>query len=298
MKQSDKRQQLHYFIQQQQQGIQRKFEEFRSQYEHSGKTSFLLAQTECQGAVAAYQDLLRMYDMHITYDEQAPAATVKQPVQNSHLRTLTTLYTYCRQKHQDAEQKISRCQQQYDGSGDNKYLFLKRKYAGEVIAYQNVGQYIHTLEPPTAVPEEVLPPLSAAEPKKKAHHNAEKVSGLFHILVMDSSSLVRKSIDMILSSEGFTVTAASDGVVGFDIAKKVSPDLILMDSNIARRSEEQLIVLLRREKALRRIPLILLEGTGRSLDERVSRQMGIVASIQKPFQPEELLHTIQAALSE
>jgi CheY-like chemotaxis protein len=242
-----------------------------------------------------------MYDMHVTYDEQAPAAATKQPIQgdqDSPFRMLTVLYTYCRQKHQDAEQKISRCQQQYDGSGDNKYLFLKRKYAGEVIAYQNVGQYIHTLEPPTEVPEEVLPLISTAEPKKETRPAAEKASGLLHILVMDSSSLIRKSIDMILSSEGFTVTAASDGVVGFDIAKKVSPDLILMDSNIARRSEEQLIVLLRREKALRRIPIILLEGTGRSLNERVSRQMGIVASIQKPFQPEELLHTIQMALSD
>jgi CheY-like chemotaxis protein len=241
-----------------------------------------------------------MYDMHVAYDEQAPTIAAKQPIQDdqdSSFRMLTVLYTYCRQKHQEAEQKIFRCQQQYDGAGDNKYLFLKRKYVGEVMAYQDIGQYIHTLEPPTTIPEDA-PLISTAKTKKEAHPTADKASGLFHILVMESSSLIRKSIDMILSSEGFTVTTTSDGVVGFDIAKKVSPDLILMDSNIARRSEEQLIMLLRREKILRKIPIILLDGTGRSLDERMSRQMGIVVSIQKPFQPEELLHTIQATLSE
>lgn len=296
MEQRDKQWQLHRYIQQQQQEIHRKFKEFRSQYEHSGKTSFLLAQSECQGAVAAYQDLLRVYGMHATYDQQA-LAVAKQPeqdYQDSAFGMLVVLRTYCQQKHEEAEQKISRCQQQYAESGDNKYLFLKRKYAGELIAYHNIGQYLHTLEPPTEISEDVIP---SAE-KKAASPSAEMASGLFHILVLDSSALIRKSIDMVLSSEGFTVTTASDGVVGFDIAKKVSPDLILMDSNIVRRNEEQLVFLLRREKALRRIPVIVLEGTGRSLDERIRRQMGIVASIQKPFQPEELLHTIRATLSE
>ncbi len=94
------------------------------------------------------------------------------------------------------------------------------------------------------------------------------------------------------------MTTASDAVIGLDIAKQVSPDAILMDSGVARRSEEQLAFILGRERRLRKIPVILLEGIGRDLDERVSRQLGIIASIKKPFQPDELLQTIKTALPE
>lgn len=308
MKQSDKRQELHCYIHEKQEEVQREFQKFRSQYEHSGKTSILLAQSECQGAMAAYQDMLRMYGMHVTYDEEKPM----QPVSPEHptpgqprriVGVLPVLHEYCEQKHQEAEQKTFRCQQQYKVSGDNKYLFLQRKYAGEVMAYHNVKQYIDTLEPMSDAPDVLQknssenPDITGNRPQRERHHISQAASGLLHILVMDPSTRICKSLEMILTSEGFTVTTASDGMIGLDIATKVSPDLILMDSNIARRNEEQLVFILRREKRLRKIPVILLEGTGRNLDERVSRQLGIMASIQKPFQPDELLQTILMTLS-
>ncbi len=305
MKHVDKRQRLHHYIHRKQEDIQRKFQDFRSQYEHSGKTRFLLAQSECQGAIAAYQDILRMYGMHITYDRPIlPTSDVPDhSVPDAASRAGTTgtggmlqvLQTYCQKKHREAEQKNARCREQHTASGDNKYLFLQRQYAGEVMAYRHIGNYIHTLDPLSDSAETEQP---AAAQQSETHPASAAASGLLHILVMESSSLIRKSIEMILNSEGFTVTTASDGVIGLDIAQKVSPDLILMDSVIARQNEEQLTFILRHERRLRKIPVILLEGSGRSFDEHLSTQLGVTASIKKPFQPDELVQTIRASLPE
>lgn len=297
MKQAHRCQLLHRYIHKKQQEIQQTLQEFRSQYELSGKTSFLLAQSECQGAMAAYQDILRMYSMHITYDAPGPEEAGLQPRDVSeasapNTEILSILSEYCQKKHREAEQKIAGCQQRYASSDEKKYVFLQRKYAGEVMVYQNIGRYIRKLSPSSAVAVIAEQPAAGQPPA------FESMPGLRHILVLDGSALIRKSIEMILRSEGFEVTTAADGVIGLDIAKKLAPDAILMDSGIARRNEEQLAFILRRERRLRKIPVILLEGTGRDLDDRVSRQLGIVANIKKPFQPDELLQTIKTALPE
>jgi CheY-like chemotaxis protein len=295
MKQTEHYQKLRRYIHEKQQQIQRKFEEFRTQYEHSGKTSALLAQTECQGAVSAYQDILRKYSLHVVSDENGPVLPLTSaPSVPQTAGMLRTLQEYCQQKGQEAQQRLSLCEKRYKTSGDNKYIFRQRESNGEVRAYQNVEHYIEALK--TEIPSE-----TSEEPQRADEEDVvqeKTVSQRFHILVMDTSILIRRSIEMILQSEGFTVTTTSDGIIGFDIARKVSPDLILMDSGIARRSEEQLLFLLRRNKGVRKIPVVLLEGTGRALDERVRRQLGIAASIQKPFQLEELLETIQATLEQ
>ena len=298
MKPDDNRQRVHRYIHQKQQEIQRKFQDFRSQYEHSGKTSFLLAQSECQGAVAAYQDILRMYGMHVTYDtltsvtSEIPDPTVSGADVHAD-EMLPVLYAYCHNKYQEARQKNVRCQEQYAVSSHDKYLFLQRQYAGEIMAYQNVSAYIRTLEPPSEIPDTESPAVA----ESLAPPQSLEESGLRHILVMESSALIRKSIEMILSLEGFTVTTVSDALIGLDIAQKISPDVILMDSSIARRNEEQLVFMLRRERRLRKIPVILLEGSGRSLDEYLNAQLDVIASIKKPFQPDELVYTIRTALS-
>ncbi len=251
------------------------------------------------GTMAAYQDVLRMYSMHITYDAPEPVEAGSQPQADSDApghssEMLSVLSAYCQKKRREAERKMVKYQRHYASSSESKYAFLQRKYAGEVMVYQNVGQYIHKLSPSSTA--DAAQPATGQPPKKRPA--SESTSGLRHILVLDGSSLIRKSIEMILRSEGFEVTTASDGVIGLDIAKKVSPDAILMDGGIARRNEEQLAFILRRERRLRKIPVILLEGSRRDLDDRVSQQLSIIASIKKPFQPDELLQTIKTALPE
>lgn len=298
MKQTQKRQRVQQYIHQKQQEIQQQFQDFRAQYELSGKTSVLLAQSECQGALTAYQDLLRMYGMHAASEgtDSATSGTTAAfgaaPVNRTD-NLLPVLQAYCHAKHQEVEQKIDDCLSAYETSGDNKYLFLQRQYTGEVTVYQHVSAYIYGLEP--EIDAVALEP-SAEAPLSRRQRTTTPDLRFCHILVLESSVLIRKSVEMILDSEGFTVTTASDGVIGLDMARKIAPDVMLIDSNIARRSEEQLVFLLRHDRRLRKIPVIMLEGTGHAIGERLSAYLNIMASIKKPFQPDELLHAIAAVL--
>lgn len=313
MIQADTCRQLYHYIHQKEQEMRRKFVECRAHYEHTGKTSDLLAQSECQGGVAAYQDLLSVYEMRTIVPERADdpemseSGSPRSPTSETALFAkrsqwvFQTLREYCDQKRQEIERQIRQCHQRYTATGNEKYVFLQKKYAGQVVAYNTVRQFLETL---TSIDEECPSP---PRPPTETHHHETMnppPSGLYkpshslvHILVLEASSMVRKMLEMLLVSEGFTVTTASDLVIGLEIARKIFPDLILMDNNLAWRNEEQLLFLLRRDKHVRRIPIILLSSAVKSFDERLKKQLGVMTTIQKPFQPEELLNTIQKALA-
>jgi CheY-like chemotaxis protein len=313
MMQVDRCRQLHRYIRQKEQEHRRKFVEYRSHYEQTGKTSDLLIQTEYQGAVTAYQDLLNVYEMQSMAEERS--AHQYMPEQDSPQlpdggsvvlpnisQGFQILREYCDRKHQEVDRQIRQCQQRFTATGNEKYMFLQRKYTGAVMAYDAVTQFLGTLN--SADEECASPP----HPRTETHHHdamqpapplPQKPSHSFvHILALEASSMVRKMLEMLLISEGFTVTTASDGVVGLEIARKISPDLILMDNSIAWRNEEQLLFLLRRDKRLRRIPIILLTSSIKGFDERLKKHVGVMVSIQKPFQPEELLNAIQQVLAQ
>lgn len=271
---------LRRYLQRKQQDIQDRLQESRSQYEQSGKSRFLLIQSQWQGTLTAYQDILRMYGIYLAYDETDAM--------------LPALQAHCLKKRREAEQHSSRCQAQHSSTHEEKYRFLQRQYAGEAAAYQTILQYIQALHDPSIFH---APPHENSVPSAETPDSTAPVAGPHHVLVMEGSALIRKSIEMILRSEGFTVTSASDAVIGLDMAQKISPDVILMDSDIARRNEEQLAFMLHRQRKLRKIPIIVLEGAGRPVDFRMSSHAGILTGLKKPFQPDELVRVILDTLA-
>jgi response regulator NasT len=114
------------------------------------------------------------------------------------------------------------------------------------------------------------------------------------IVVAEDESLIRMDIVETLRSQGFDVVGeAGDGIKAIELAKALSPDLMVMDIKMpdmdGLSAAEQIAKL--------RIPVVFL--TAFNQQELVARasEVGAMAFLVKPFSPEDLFPAIELALS-
>jgi two-component system, OmpR family, response regulator len=114
------------------------------------------------------------------------------------------------------------------------------------------------------------------------------------ILVVEDEEKIARLLELELEYEGYQVTKVLNGLEAFELFKQHSWDLILLDVMLPGLSG---IELLRRIRLNDKItPILLLTAKG-SVEDKVSGlDFGANDYITKPFQIEELLARIRAAL--
>lgn len=116
---------------------------------------------------------------------------------------------------------------------------------------------------------------------------AEKI-----LLVEDEQKLAR-FVELELSHEGYEVDKAFDGRAGLEMAERGDYALLLLDVMLPGMSGLELLRRLRREK---NTPVILVTARDAVMDKVTGLDMGADDYITKPFEIEELLARIRAAL--
>ncbi len=116
------------------------------------------------------------------------------------------------------------------------------------------------------------------------------------ILVVDDEQQVRTITELMLAQFGFRVLTAEDGAAAVRVFSEnvAEIDLVLMDLTMPKLSGEQAFLEMRKVKPDSRI--ILTSGYNES--EAVGRlsSSGVTAFLQKPFELEQLLRVVKAAL--
>lgn len=90
--------------------------------------------------------------------------------------------------------------------------------------------------------------------------------------------LVRK----LLTSSGFEVIDAPDGLEGVRLAQELAPDLVLVDLNIPHLDGYEVALRLRAEPALREVPIVAITAEG---SRETSLAVGCDGFLQKPIDP-------------
>lgn len=100
-----------------------------------------------------------------------------------------------------------------------------------------------------------------------------------------------------LTREGFTTVLAEDGLMGVELAKKVCPDLIILDVVMPQMDGLTAGRLIKSYKPLSRVPIIFL--TAAYADEDIERAQETCAEvyITKPFDTKELIRVVKELLS-
>jgi two-component system chemotaxis response regulator CheY len=111
------------------------------------------------------------------------------------------------------------------------------------------------------------------------------------ILVVEDSADFSRLVKMALEFDGYEVTVAGNGRQGFDAARAGSFDLILSDIDMPEMNGVELVKRIRTELGSA-TPIVMLSG-----EDRTTLQMAIAAgatgAIAKPFEPIELLQTVE-----
>lgn len=120
-----------------------------------------------------------------------------------------------------------------------------------------------------------------------------------HILLVDDDPLMRRLFGGKLATLGYDIIYASNGNDGREVARRLHPDLILMDVNMP--GLENGIMTAQRlltEEATKDIPLIFLTNNDLTLDaENAIKQMK-AEYIHKSIDLDEFLEKIRAFLNE
>lgn len=128
------------------------------------------------------------------------------------------------------------------------------------------------------------------------------------ILIVDDDPDVVLYFSTLLEDHGYRVLSASDGRQGFDRACSEHPDLILLDLMMPAKSGISLLADLKRDEALREIPVIMISGvsgeTGIGMesffqslsDDGVGEAPQPAGYLEKPVRPDRLLGLVKKIL--
>lgn len=124
------------------------------------------------------------------------------------------------------------------------------------------------------------------------------------VLVVDDEPNVRDYLRMVLEDAGFHVVTAGDGEEALQRIRENPPDFISLDLIMPRRSGHRLLLELKRDRTLGRIPVLIV--TAHAHDELGRQDLqdildGAVMSgpgtyLEKPVNPESYVGAISRAL--
>lgn len=117
------------------------------------------------------------------------------------------------------------------------------------------------------------------------------------ILTVDDSASIRAAIKIALSSEGYSVTEASNGAEGLDKATAGGFDLVVTDLNMPVMDGLTMIRQLRQRPAGAGVPIIFLTTESDADVKAQAKAAGATGWLTKPFDPEQLVRVVQKVLA-
>ncbi len=117
------------------------------------------------------------------------------------------------------------------------------------------------------------------------------------ILLADDSITIQKVVELILAEEEFEIRSANNGEEALAIMSSFMPDVVLADIEMPRMNGYQLCEKIKQESSTSNIPVILLTGAFEPIDEELAKRVNADDYIVKPFESQELIGKINAALT-
>ena len=113
------------------------------------------------------------------------------------------------------------------------------------------------------------------------------------ILVVDDEPNIADVISMALRYQGFEVETAGDGASALQAVASFRPHLLVLDIMLPDVDGFEVARRLKGEERTRSIPIVMLTALDRDEHRQRSKQMGVVAYLTKPFDPDRLMEAIR-----
>ena len=113
------------------------------------------------------------------------------------------------------------------------------------------------------------------------------------ILVVEDEENILEAIKYSLLKEGYEVYGASDGEIGLEKAKELSPNLVILDVMLPSLDGFEVCRILRKDMD---VPVFMLSAKSEEIDRVVGLEIGADDYITKPFSMRELMARVRNAL--
>ena len=115
------------------------------------------------------------------------------------------------------------------------------------------------------------------------------------ILAVDDEPDILKILSLRLDKSGYEVIGARDGREALDLARRMIPDLIILDVYLPDMNGDDVARIMKNDDKLKNILIILISATAITVAQR-TKECGADGSIAKPFEPEELMDKVKKLL--
>ncbi|MBO5057961.1 MAG: hybrid sensor histidine kinase/response regulator [Prevotella sp.] len=119
----------------------------------------------------------------------------------------------------------------------------------------------------------------------------------YKILIVDDVVSNVLLLKILLTNEKFQVLTANNGKVCIDVAKRMHPDLILLDVMMPELNGFDTAVILKQDEEVKDIPIIFLTALHNTQDLVKGFKCGASDFLTKPFNKEELLMRVMHQIS-
>ncbi|MDB5144909.1 MAG: cAMP-binding domain of or a regulatory subunit of cAMP-dependent protein kinase [Mucilaginibacter sp.] len=116
------------------------------------------------------------------------------------------------------------------------------------------------------------------------------------VLIIEDNDDIRENVIEILELAGYTVSSASNGKAGVELAFQDTPDVILCDIMMPELDGYGVLYLLSKRPETIAVPFIFLTAKAEHFDRRKGMEMGADDYLTKPFDDMELLAAIESRL--
>lgn len=114
------------------------------------------------------------------------------------------------------------------------------------------------------------------------------------ILIIEEDDAIISGLENILRNEGYEIHSAKSGQKGYQAAKEIDPDLIILDLKLPGMSGLEICKRLRDEGM--KTPVIMLTAKAEENDTILALELGADDYVTKPFSVRELIARVRAHL--
>jgi len=119
------------------------------------------------------------------------------------------------------------------------------------------------------------------------------------ILFIEDEPALQKTVGQFLEKEGYQIKSALDGEIGLALAKKLKPDLILLDLILPKKDGFEVLKELKKDETTKNILVIILTNLEGGTDVEKALSLGATTYLVKAnYELEEVVKKIKQTMKQ
>ncbi len=118
------------------------------------------------------------------------------------------------------------------------------------------------------------------------------------VLVAEDERNLVEALSFLMRRAGYEVSVTHDGPSTVEMARRIQPDLVLLDIMLPGFDGFEVVSAIRREAREKQPRIIMLTAKGHEKDRRKAVDLGVDDYVTKPFSNRDVVERVRALLAQ